>query len=143
MVSSTRVQIVILKDEKYVLLQQLIKDQNRSFWGMPGGGIEDGETAEEAAIREAKEETNLDIKLLPFKYEYPCTNSKIYNKVLIFLAEPTGGVAKAGYDPEPQVQANWAIVDLKWQPLFDDEGIDDITKKEIEPFREYYLEKNR
>lgn len=30
-------------------------------WGFPGGGVEEGETAEQAAIREIKEETNLDI----------------------------------------------------------------------------------
>lgn len=31
------------------------------YWVIPGGGIEEGETSKEAAIREAKEETGLDL----------------------------------------------------------------------------------
>lgn len=35
-------------------------------WGLPGGKIEAGETAEEAVIRETKEETSLDIQNLTY-----------------------------------------------------------------------------
>ena len=35
-------------------------------WGLPGGKIETGETAEEAVIRETKEETSLDIQNLTY-----------------------------------------------------------------------------
>ncbi len=42
----------------------LIKRKNPPYgWAIPGGFIEYGESAEETAIREAKEETNLDIEL--------------------------------------------------------------------------------
>lgn len=37
----------------------------KEFWVMPGGGIKDTETFEEAAIRELKEETGLEVKLGP------------------------------------------------------------------------------
>lgn len=33
------------------------------YYVVPGGGVEEGETSEEAAVREAKEETGLDIAL--------------------------------------------------------------------------------
>jgi ADP-ribose pyrophosphatase YjhB (NUDIX family) len=43
----------------------LIKRKNPPFgWAIPGGFIEYGESAEETAVREAKEETNLDIELM-------------------------------------------------------------------------------
>ncbi|MFT4690748.1 MAG: NUDIX domain-containing protein [Verrucomicrobiia bacterium] len=45
----------------------LIRTQKWSHkWGIPGGKIQRGETAEAAIIREAKEETNLDIEGLRF-----------------------------------------------------------------------------
>ena len=33
------------------------------MWGLPGGGIEPGESVIETAVRETKEETNLDIRI--------------------------------------------------------------------------------
>lgn len=50
----------IFNEKKEVLLQRR-GDSNK--WGFPGGAIELGETPQMAAIREAKEETGLDVKV--------------------------------------------------------------------------------
>jgi mutator protein MutT len=50
----------IFNDKGEVLLQRR-GDSNK--WGFPGGAIEIGETPQEAAIREAKEETGLDVEV--------------------------------------------------------------------------------
>ncbi len=43
----------------------LIKRKNPPYgWAIPGGFVDYGESLEEAALREAKEETNLDVKLI-------------------------------------------------------------------------------
>jgi ADP-ribose pyrophosphatase YjhB (NUDIX family) len=43
----------------------LIKRKNPPYgWAIPGGFVDYGESLEEAAVREAKEETNLDVHLL-------------------------------------------------------------------------------
>jgi 8-oxo-dGTP diphosphatase len=43
----------------------LVKRKNPPYgWALPGGFVDYGESLEEAAIREAKEETNLDITLI-------------------------------------------------------------------------------
>lgn len=50
----------IFNDQGKVLLQRR-GDSNK--WGFPGGAIEPGETPEMAVIREAKEETGLDVSI--------------------------------------------------------------------------------
>lgn len=69
--------ILVLNNNNEVLLN-LRSDTND--WGIPGGGKELNETLEECAIRELKEETNLDISNLElvtvlsgteYYYKYP------------------------------------------------------------------------
>ena len=49
----------------------LIKRKNPPYgWAIPGGFVDYGESLEEAAIREAKEETNLDVKLIKQFHTY-------------------------------------------------------------------------
>lgn len=52
--------ILILKDNQLLLLRRKYVHGSGS-WSTPGGHLEFGETPEACAIREAKEETNLDI----------------------------------------------------------------------------------
>ena len=63
----------------------LIKRKNDPFknhWALPGGFVEYGETVETAAIREAKEETNIDVELLDLVnvYSKPDREKYIQNK---------------------------------------------------------------
>ena len=51
--------VAIIEDEKVLLT----KREDFEVWCLPGGGVEDGETLAEGAIREAKEETGLDVEL--------------------------------------------------------------------------------
>ncbi|MBQ8892695.1 MAG: NUDIX domain-containing protein [Bacilli bacterium] len=56
---------IIFIDNKIVLLKRIRKDGDKylHYYAIPGGGIEDNETKEEACIREIKEEVCLDISI--------------------------------------------------------------------------------
>ena len=59
----------IEKDGKYLMLHRIKKenDVNRDKWIGIGGKFEDGESPEECMLREAKEETGLDIDCYSFR----------------------------------------------------------------------------
>ena len=139
----TRVQIAIVKDEQLLVLYHVMPQHNREFWGLPGGGVEKNETAEAAAIREAKEETCLDIALADFRYEYKTENSPFYEKVVTFIGYPVGGEAKVGHDPEEGMTAIVKLTDIKWHPLYDNAGLEGITQKDLEKIRSFFDEKRK
>jgi 8-oxo-dGTP pyrophosphatase MutT (NUDIX family) len=77
------------KSREYLLLQAKFKS---SFWDVPKGNIEEGETPEQTVIREVKEETGLDVNLLPgFQNEatwfYTRDGKQIRKQAMFFLAE--------------------------------------------------------
>ena len=76
---------IIVNDGKVLIIKQ-----NIGFYGFPKGHVEENETEEETAIREVKEETNLDITINS-KYRYEIeymVNENTLKKVVFFLANP-------------------------------------------------------
>lgn len=61
-------------------------------WALPGGFVEVGETLEQAAIREAKEETCLDVELLGQFHTYsdPKRDPRMHCISTVFVARATG-----------------------------------------------------
>ena len=55
------------------------------LWGIPGGKIKWGETAEDALRREIKEETNLDVTNIQFAMVQDCIRSKEFFKEAHFV----------------------------------------------------------
>ena len=87
--------VAVLKNGK--LLMNLRSDTNT--WGIPGGAMELGETLEETAARELKEETDLSAEgftLLhlfsgrDFYFQYP-NGDELWSVVALYLAEGVTG----------------------------------------------------
>lgn len=71
----------------------LIKRKNPpSGWAIPGGFVDYGETLEAAAIREAKEETGLEVKLIRQFHSYsdPKRDPREHTISTVFIAEASG-----------------------------------------------------
>lgn len=59
---------IIVKDEKILLMRR--NNKGLKYYTFIGGGMEEGETPEEAAIREAKEEVSLDVKINQYLFKH-------------------------------------------------------------------------
>jgi len=93
------VDVVIYMDEGFVFVKRL-NEPFKNFWALPGGIVEYGETVEEAAIREAKEETGLEVKLekLVGVYSNPKRDPRGHYVSIAYLAKPVSGRLKASTD---------------------------------------------
>lgn len=78
------------RDERPILL---IERKNPPLgWAIPGGFVDSGETVEHAAVREAKEETSLDVtlKILLGCYSNPARDVRGHTVTLVYIAESVG-----------------------------------------------------
>ncbi len=106
--------LFVFNDQDKVLMQ-LRTDYNQ--WGFPGGAMELGESFEETAMRELKEETNLDIKdmklikVLSGKdtyREYP-NGDKLYDITALFVITKYDGELKVNDDESKSF--DWFSID--------------------------------
>lgn len=84
--------IILDKDNKVLMEREISRNGDR-FWAFPKGHMEDGETEEETAIREVKEEVGLDVKIIDKKSidnNYFLHNGKVLKRVIQFIAKPVG-----------------------------------------------------
>lgn len=88
--------VIIIRQGK--ILMEKIHFFGRIFYTLPGGGIENGETPEETAIRELKEECGLDGTIRrPLAVLYRKDGSREYS---FEATVPENQEAILGYDPE-------------------------------------------
>ena len=63
-IPSLTVDIFIFNENHEFILIQRKNDPFKNSWALPGGFVDYGETTEDAAIREAKEETSIDVEII-------------------------------------------------------------------------------
>ena len=105
---------IILNDKNEILLIL----QTEGHWGLPKGHVEEGETEEQTAIREVKEETNVDVIVntnLRYRMVYN-PKEDVEKEVIYFIAKNTSN------DCKPQLEE---VQEMKWLDI--DNAINTIT----------------
>jgi len=81
---------LIFNDEKQILLGHR---RDIDWWNLPGGGMENGETVDDALRREVREETGLEVKIERLVGVY--SKPQKQEVVLTFLCQVIGGTLQS------------------------------------------------
>jgi 8-oxo-dGTP pyrophosphatase MutT (NUDIX family) len=124
--SRTRATAVVIKDESILMMHR--HNNGEEYFVLPGGGIEEGESGEEAVIRELKEETSIDAALGEKLLEF--TDARGENHIL-FSCDYTSGepMLEAG-----SIEAKKSNENQSYEPKWID--IKDISSLMIYPKEE-------
>ena len=82
------------------------------YYDFPRGNVEFGESDVDAAIREIREETGLEVRIIPgfsrvIEYFYTRNGIRVRKRVVYFLAEALGGEVKLSYEHTGYVWASY------------------------------------
>jgi len=116
-----RVAVALLNSEGLLLVRH--KKRDRSYWLLPSGGLEFGESMREAGARELREETGLDVDvgafLLAAESLAPDRTRHVVH--IVFRGTVRGGTLALGDEQlEPHERR---IVEVRWVPLEEVRGI--------------------
>lgn len=93
------VKAIVIYNQKVLILKKATSSTDGlGYWELPGGGLEYGETPHQALIRELKEETNLDIKIIKPVYTFTAIRKNYQTVGIGFLALPTSDNVKISFE---------------------------------------------
>lgn len=108
----------IIEDAEGKILMALRGVYPKNIWVFPGGGVDFGETASDAFVREVKEETGIDIDNPEFitVHELIKPDLKIHRVIFFHRAKAGGGELKPSGD----------VAKLKWMTVDEIKKIENI-----------------
>ena len=106
----------IIQKSSFLLLIKRQNDPYKDTFALPGGFVDEGETVEEALIREVFEETSLEIHPIEILgvYSTPTRDPRGHMMTVVFITITYGGELSAGDDAK----------ELHWIPLDNINNID-------------------
>ncbi|NKQ53276.1 NUDIX hydrolase [Amycolatopsis sp. K13G38] len=129
--------LVVDADRRHAVLIGRLDRHGKLLWSLPKGHIEDGETVEQTAMREVKEETGISARVLSslgtIDYWFVAERRRVHKTVHHFLLEATGGelsdedveVTEVAWVPVAELENRLAYTDeralvRKARQLFED-----------------------
>ena len=113
--------VFIRKNGTILLVKQ---DYGHQFWSLPGGVMEEGESIDQTAVREVKEETGLDIRL---------------GKLIGVYSKPSEGALAMTFEGNVvggELRADNEIIEVCYFPLANiPENIRDHLRQRVEDFK--------
>lgn len=128
--SKAQVWVLSLKDEEiHALLLKLIPERG-AYWQPVTGGIEDGESPKQGALREAWEETGFDpfeaIQTLDHRFEYESRWGRVEEEAFYFFAVP--GCPSPKLDAREHTDHRWVKLS-EVEPLIRHESQIEVVRK--------------
>lgn len=105
------VNVAVMENGKILLT----KREDFETWILPSGGVEDGESLAQAAIRETKEETGLDVELTRLIGVYSRLSNMSPAHIVLFAARPIAGEIQC--QPGETIAVEWFAFDEIPEPL--------------------------
>jgi 8-oxo-dGTP pyrophosphatase MutT (NUDIX family) len=107
-----RAQCLVIRDNKILMIKHYFSDDHWNYC-LPGGGIEKGETPEQAAIRELQEECLVSGKIIKRLSEYADTYDD--NTIYTYQVDIGNQIPVLGIDPE--IIENPVLAEVRWMSL--------------------------
>ena len=114
-IPSLTADIFIFDDDLNFILIKRLNDPYKDCWALPGGFVEYGESVETAAVREAKEETSIDVELVSLVNVYSEPDR-----------DPRGHTVTVAYTAKGDFTKRKADSDAKDIGIFSQKDLDDI-----------------
>src|SRR5688572_28165420 len=112
-----RYQAAIIQYDHLLLLKATDFTDGQTFWVIPGGGREEGETEADCVRREVLEETHLQVKVERLLLDEPNIPDNIYQRFKTYLCQIVGGEARPGIEPEVDTADQVTITAIGWFDL--------------------------
>lgn len=109
--SNTRVQAIVVRAQRILMAKHRM--MTVEYWCLPGGGLEENETLEEGALRELKEECNVDGRVLRLTSNLIEASGVESFTYLVDIGDQEPSL---GHDPEVDPRTP-ILVDLQWLAL--------------------------
>ncbi|MCA1054257.1 NUDIX hydrolase [Rossellomorea aquimaris] len=116
---------ICFNEDKEVLM---VRGNDSEAWAVPSGGVEEGESPEECCVREVKEETGYDVKVLERLFVKETVIQGIDVKTYYFKVETLG---ESGGIEDP----DGTIVEACWKSLTELQDLVHMYPEDVETIR--------
>ena len=113
---------ILLEKESILLLKHMGIGPVGFLWGPPGGGVEFGESLEEALIREFKEETGLTVTINRYLFCNEFLGNEHHALEFFYEVHRDSGSLQLGTDPEIDPNSQM-LADIRF---FNEEELEDL-----------------